>query len=86
MTPHNDALHALRSAAGLTMSEAPLSERLRLASEQLAGRLEAGNMRRLPQCERTELRNLALFLSTVSTAALELENPPAPKRRRWWPW
>jgi hypothetical protein len=75
----------------------PLSEQLDIASRQQAARIEAGNLRRLPQAELVEQRGLAMFLDAAADHARRLEGENAVLRaklerhrgviqsiREWW--
>lgn len=71
---------------------APLHERIETAARQLHGKLEAGNLRRLPICELVEIRNLVMMLEACAVEARTLEPPPPalvahkpflPWYRRW---
>ncbi len=65
---------------------APARVRLRQMAAQLDAKLEAGNLRRLPQCERVELRALVFALEAVADQlGEEARTLPPPPRRRWWP-
>jgi|LakMenEpi03Aug12_release.lakeMendotaPanAssembly.Ray.scaffolds.fasta_scaffold36485_6 hypothetical protein len=64
----------------------PARIRLRQMAAQLAGKLEAGNLRRLPQCELVELRALVFAIEAVADQLAEAARPPpSPPPRRWWP-
>jgi hypothetical protein len=64
---------------------APARVRLRTMAAQLSGKLEAGNLRRLPACELVELRGLVFALEAVADQlAEEAQPPPSPPPRRWW--
>ncbi len=63
----------------------PARVRLRQMAAQLDAKLEAGNLRRLPQCERVELRALVFALEAVADQLAEAaQAPPSPPPRRWW--
>lgn len=82
-------MHALRrAAAGPTLraimdDSSPARVRIRQMAEQLHGKIEAGNLRRLPMCELVELRALVFALHDVAD---KLEPEPPAARRRWWRW
>ena len=58
----------------------------RRMSQQLHGKIEAGNLRRLPQHELVEMRALVMALDALADELREAE--PASGRecppRRWW--
>jgi len=63
----------------------PARVRLRQMAAQLDGKLEAGDLRRLPQCERVELRALVFAIEAVADQLAEAALPvPPPPPRRWW--
>lgn len=63
----------------------PAVDRLRTMAQQLHGKIEAGNLRRLPQCELVELRGLVFALEAVADQLAEDARAAPPPRRRWWP-
>ena len=85
---HSPALHPLQAAVSATLraimdEAAPAPTRLRTMAMQLHAKLEAGNLRRLPQCELVEVRALVFALHDVAD---KLDTAPtvARKRRCWW--
>jgi hypothetical protein len=64
----------------------PAWETAHMMAHQLAGKIEAGNFRRLPDCEKVELRNLAMALAKFSDElrAAEPVVDRLPKPRVWW--
>ena len=65
---------------------APARVRLRTMAAQLSGKLEAGNLRRLPACELVELRGLVFALEAVADQLAEEAQPVLVERpaRAWW--
>lgn len=61
--------------------ETPPAERARIMAQQLNGKLEAGNLRRLPICELVDLRGLVWGLDSLAD---QLERPAIPARRNLW--
>jgi hypothetical protein len=61
----------------------PACIRLRQMAAQLNGKIEAGNLRRLPACELVEMRGLVFALDAVAD---QLGEPVAVERpaRKWW--
>ena len=68
--------------------ERALADQLRNAAHALHGKMEAGNLRRLPQCELVELRGLMMFLEAAADEAAHqadmARRPTARERGRWW--
>ena len=88
---HSPALHTLHAAASPTLraimdDRQPAAIRLRQMASQLHGKLEAGNLRRLPSCELVEFRGLVFALHDVADKLMEEPEvvAVATKRRWWW--
>lgn len=64
----------------------PAADRLRAMAQQLHGKIEAGNLRRLPQCEIVDMRGLVFALDAVADQLAEDTRPVPPPRRRWLRW
>lgn len=64
----------------------PARVRLRTMAVQLSGKIEAGNLRRLPQCELVEMRGLVFALEAVADQLGEEARAVPPPRRRWLRW
>lgn len=63
----------------------PAAIRLRQVAAQMHGKIEAGNLRRLPACELVEMRAIVFALHDVADKMLEIPDPPPMRaRRRWW--
>jgi hypothetical protein len=63
----------------------PAAIRLRQVAAQMHGKIEAGNLRRLPACELVEMRAIVFALHDVADKLLEIPDPPPMRaRRRWW--
>lgn len=63
----------------------PAAIRLRQVAAQMHGKIEAGNLRRLPACELVEMRAIVFALHDVADKLMEPpEPPPMRARRRWW--
>lgn len=63
--------------------EQPPAARARMMAMQLNGKLEAGNLRRLPVCELVELRALVFALDALADQ-IEAAAPVPTRRRAWW--
>lgn len=77
--------HMARLAArlGTEIPDLRPADIARTMSAQLHGAIEAGNLRRLPQCELVELRNLVFALEALADQ-IEAQDKPAPRRVAWW--
>lgn len=64
----------------------PAAIRLRQVAAQIDGKIEAGNLRRLPACELVEMRAIVFALHDVADKLMEPPEPmkPAPKKWRFW--
>lgn len=67
--------------AAIMADEGQPAARARALARYLAGKLEAGNLRRLPQSELCDLRCVVFGLDAL---AERLETPPPVPRRSWW--
>lgn len=82
-----NAISGFQTAASPTLraimdDTQPARVRLRQMAAQLNGKIEAGNLRRLPQCEIVEFRALVFALDDVAD---KLGEPVVVERRRpWW--
>lgn len=65
----------------------PAAIRLRQVAAQMHGKIEAGNLRRLPACELVEMRAIVFALHDVADKLME-EPEPAPVKpaRKWRFW
>lgn len=76
-----------RMSALLSLPRAtPAWCKARRMSQQLAGMIEAGNLRRLPQHELVEMRALVMALDALADELREAEPAPdrLPSPHRWW--
>lgn len=67
----------------------PAAIRLRQVAAQMHGKIEAGNLRRLPACELVEMRAIVFALHDVADKLLEIPDPPEPMkpaRKKWRFW
>ena len=67
----------------------PAAIRLRQVAAQMHGKIEAGNLRRLPACELVEMRAIVFALHDVADKLLEIPEPPEPMkpaRKKWRFW
>jgi len=56
-------------------------------AQQLAAKLEAGNLRRLPDHELVEMRALVMALASLADRLETEEQRMAPERpHKWWQW
>ena len=66
----------------------PAAIRLRQVAAQMHGKIEAGNLRRLPACELVEMRAIVFALHDVADKLMEPPEPapvkPARKKWRFW--
>jgi|GEM_PF-6349762 len=70
-------------AADILRDDTAPAARARVMAEQLHGKIEAGNLRYLPQAEIFELRALTLALFVLADQ-LEAARPVPDRARRWW--
>jgi hypothetical protein len=82
-TLHADASPTLRA---IMDDRQPAAIRLRQMAAQMHRKIEAGNLRRLPECELVEMRALVFALHDVADKLMEEPEPmkPAPKKWRFW--
>jgi hypothetical protein len=82
-TLHADANPTLRA---IMDDRQPAAIRLRQMAAQMHRKIEAGNLRRLPECELVEMRALVFALHDVADKLMEEPEPmkPAPKKWRFW--
>lgn len=71
------ALHAIMNETR------PAAERARLMAQQLNGKIEAGNLRRLPIGELVDLRGLVFGLESLAEQLEAADLAAQPKRGFW---
>ena len=86
-------IHTLQAVASPTLraimdDRQPAAIRLRQVAAQMHGKIEAGNLRRLPACELVEMRAIVFALHDVADKLLEIPEPPEPMKpaRKWRFW
>ena len=63
----------------------PAAIRLRQMAAQMHGKIEAGNLRRLPACELVEMRALVFALHDIADKLMEEpERVPMHPASKWW--